>query len=47
MNQPKSIALGENELDLIEKYAKKYGLSRSAVVRYIINSFFSKNKEAN
>jgi len=46
MITPKSISLGENEIKLIDEYAKKFGLNRSAVVRYVINDFFLKNKGA-
>ena len=39
------IALGKQELELIDNYSVKVGLSRSALVRYIINNFFLNNKE--
>lgn len=47
MTKPKSISLGDKEIKLIENYQKKFGLSRSAVIRLIINDFFLKNKEVN
>lgn len=49
MNNKEStgIALSKNEKKLLDKYAEKFGLSRSAVIRYIINDFFHKNKEVN
>jgi hypothetical protein len=40
--RPKSISLGENEIKLVEEYAKKLGLTRSSEVRLIINDFFLK-----
>ncbi len=39
-----SIALSKNEQNLIDSYRKKYGLSRSACIRLILNDFFIKNQ---
>ena len=47
MTKPKSISLSDKEIELLENYQKKFGLSRSAVIRLIINDFFLKNREAN
>ena len=44
VTKPISIALSEKETKDIDKYRKKFGLSRSATVRFIINEFFLKNK---
>ena len=41
---PTSIALSNQELKLVDNYSQKFGLSRSAVVRLIINDFFLKNE---
>jgi len=37
-----SIALGKQEIKLVDNYREKLGLSRSAIVRFIINKFFLK-----
>jgi len=45
--QATGVALSKNEKELLDSYAEKFGLSRSAVIRFIINDFFLKNKEVN
>lgn len=44
-NKITTISLNEKEQKLIDTYGRKYGLNRSACIRFILNDFFIKNKE--